>query len=88
MGYPARGKCLSFLKLHGMTMATIGGVVIGVILGILLRLREDPWTPREVMNLFYTHLGYPFNCIARICLWGGGAGGVINLLFLFGKTGY
>jgi hypothetical protein len=31
-----------------MTMATFGGVVVGVILGILLRLREEPWTPREV----------------------------------------
>ncbi len=50
MGYPVKSKCLSFLKLHGMTMATFGGVVIGVILGILLRLREEPWTPREVIH--------------------------------------
>jgi hypothetical protein len=46
---PRIQKCLSFLKLHGLTLATFGGVILGVILGVLLRLRPDPWTPREVI---------------------------------------
>ena len=41
-----------------MTMATFGGVVVGVILGILLRLREDPWTAREVIYFIVLTL-YP-----------------------------
>jgi hypothetical protein len=43
-----RIKNSQFLKTHGLTVATFTGVVIGVGLGLLLRLREDPWSKREV----------------------------------------
>jgi len=32
-----------------MTLATLGGVLIGIILGVILRTREEPYSSREVM---------------------------------------
>ena len=33
-----------------MTLATFLGVIIGGATGALLKLREEPWTPREVRS--------------------------------------
>ena len=37
------------LKSNAMTLATLGGVLIGIILGVILRTREEPYSSREVM---------------------------------------
>jgi hypothetical protein len=43
-------KVFHFIKAHGITLGTFSGVVAGIVLGILLRLREEPWTQKEVGN--------------------------------------
>ena len=48
MGFIARARNSPFLKTHGLTMATFGGVLLGVGMGLLLRIREEPWSNREV----------------------------------------
>lgn len=42
----------SFLKAHGLTLATFAGVLLGVGMGLLLRIREEPWSAREVREFF------------------------------------
>ena len=37
------------LKDNALTLATLAGVIIGIILGVCLRTREDNYTKREVM---------------------------------------
>ncbi len=46
-------KVFAFIASNGITLATLGGVVAGGALGLLLRLREEPYTPREVMYISY-----------------------------------
>lgn len=48
-----REKVVSCAKSSGLTMATMMGVIGGVIFGLLLRTREEPWTEREVMYVAY-----------------------------------
>ena len=38
----------SFLRSSGLTLATMAGVVGGVVLGLALRACKDNWTDREV----------------------------------------
>jgi len=44
---------VSCAKSSGLTLATMMGVVGGVIFGLALRTREEPWTEREVMYVAY-----------------------------------
>ena len=37
------------LKDNALTLATLAGVLIGIILGVCLRTREENYTKREVM---------------------------------------
>jgi hypothetical protein len=39
-----------YVKSHCMTLATFVGVSAGILLGFLLRLRIQPWTPQEVIT--------------------------------------
>lgn len=48
-----RENMVSCAKSSGLTMATMMGVVGGVIFGLLLRQREEPWSEREVMYVTY-----------------------------------
>jgi len=48
-----REKMVSCAKSSGLTLATMLGVVGGVIFGLILRTREEPWTEREVMYVTY-----------------------------------
>lgn len=49
----SREKMVSCAKSSGMTLATMMGVVGGVIFGLVLRTRAEPWTEREVMYVAY-----------------------------------
>jgi len=51
-------KVRGCVRSSGLTLATMGGVVGGVIFGISLRQREEKWTDREVM--YVTYLGELF----------------------------
>ena len=42
-------KALKVLKANALTIATLAGVIIGIILGVGLRSREEKWSDREVM---------------------------------------
>eukprot|EP00092_Neocalanus_flemingeri_P011555 GFUD01012452.1.p1 GENE.GFUD01012452.1~~GFUD01012452.1.p1 ORF type:complete len:498 (-),score=52.36 GFUD01012452.1:922-2415(-) len=46
-------KVVSCAKASGLTLATLFGVIGGVIFGLALRQREEPWTDREVMYVSY-----------------------------------
>lgn len=47
-----RVKCLSCLHSNLLTILTLIGVVVGSVLGIILRsTRDDPWTQREVIYI-------------------------------------
>lgn len=46
-------KCFSCIRSSGLTLATLFGVVGGVVFGICLRTRKEPWTDREVMYVSY-----------------------------------
>lgn len=48
-----REKVVSCAKSSGLTMATMMGVIGGVIFGLALRTRAEPWTEREVMYVSY-----------------------------------
>ena len=37
------------LKSNALTLATLAGVLIGIIFGVCLRTREEPYTQREAM---------------------------------------
>ena len=39
----------SKLKDNALTLATLGGVICGIVLGICLRQRSDQYTARETM---------------------------------------
>ena len=41
----------SKLKDNALTLATLGGVICGIVLGICLRQRSDPYTAREAMYI-------------------------------------
>ena len=44
-------KCLAS---NWLTLATFGGVVMGVAMGVIMRVaREEPWTDREAMYVEY-----------------------------------
>lgn len=46
-------KLLGCVKSGGLTLGTMMGVIGGVIFGICLRSRPEPWTDREVMYVAY-----------------------------------
>jgi len=46
-------KVTSCLKGSALTLATLAGVIGGVIFGLCLRTREEKWTEREVMYVSY-----------------------------------
>nr|CAH7742131.1 unnamed protein product [Callosobruchus chinensis] len=48
---PPRNKCLACLKANTLTIATVTGVVIGAIVGIVLRNTRDSWPEREIMYI-------------------------------------
>lgn len=41
------------LRENFLTLATLGGVIFGVILGVCLKLREAPWSDREIMYVSF-----------------------------------
>jgi hypothetical protein len=45
----SKQSVLNGLRSNLLTLATLGGVLIGVILGVCLRTREDEYTKREAM---------------------------------------
>jgi len=49
MRFLSRLRNSNFLKTHGLTIATFAGVLMGVGMGLLLRIREEPWSKREVI---------------------------------------
>jgi len=46
-------KLLGCVKSGGLTLGTMMGVIGGVIFGVCLRSRPEPWTDREVMYVAY-----------------------------------
>ncbi|KAJ8941971.1 hypothetical protein NQ314_010192 [Rhamnusium bicolor] len=48
-----RNKCLACLKSNTLTIATVTGVVLGAIIGIILRETKEEWTEREIMYIGY-----------------------------------
>jgi len=48
-----REKVSGCLRSSGLTLATLAGVIGGVIFGLSLRTRAEPWTDREVMYVSY-----------------------------------
>ena len=42
-------KAKKSLKENALTLATLGGVICGIVLGLLLRLREEKYSAREAM---------------------------------------
>lgn len=48
-----KNKLLRCLKMNSLTLATVAGVLIGGILGGILRSSKDDWTEREVMYIGY-----------------------------------
>ncbi|KAL6431160.1 hypothetical protein ACFW04_007107 [Cataglyphis niger] len=41
------------LRHNALTILTVGGVIGGVVLGIILRYSQEKWTPREIMYINY-----------------------------------
>ncbi|KAJ8949745.1 hypothetical protein NQ318_005067 [Aromia moschata] len=50
---PAKNKCLTCLRTNALTIATVAGVVLGAVLGIILRQTKDEWTERQIMYIGY-----------------------------------
>ncbi|KAJ8973438.1 hypothetical protein NQ317_005290 [Molorchus minor] len=50
---PSRNKCLGCLRSNVLTIATVGGVIMGAVLGVVLRITKDEWTEREIMYVGY-----------------------------------
>ena len=48
-----RQNVLSCIKTNSLTLATMLGVIGGIILGLGLRIRETPWSEREAMYVAY-----------------------------------
>jgi len=46
-------KCISCIRSSGLTLATLFGVIGGVVFGCCLRSRKEPWSDREVMYVSY-----------------------------------
>merc|ERR1712001_570020 len=46
-------KVTGCLKSSALTLATLAGVIGGVIFGMALRTREERWTEREVVYVSY-----------------------------------
>jgi len=53
MDKATREKATKCLKGSALTLATLAGVIGGVIFGLCLRTREEKWTEREVMYVSY-----------------------------------
>ncbi|XP_023326225.1 excitatory amino acid transporter 3 [Eurytemora carolleeae] len=49
----SREKVVGCLRASGLTLATLFGVIGGVVFGLALRTREAVWTDREVMYVAY-----------------------------------
>lgn len=49
----SREKLTGCVRSSGLTLATLFGVIGGVIFGLALRTRAEPWTDREVMYVSY-----------------------------------
>ena len=51
---PTKKGTQSFLKQNLLTIATFGGVIAGVILGVILRAsKEEEWSKREAMYVSF-----------------------------------
>ncbi|CAH1179668.1 unnamed protein product [Phaedon cochleariae] len=48
-----RNKCRTCLKQNTLTIATVVGVIMGAILGIILKSTKDKWSEREIMYIGY-----------------------------------
>ncbi|XP_023331276.1 excitatory amino acid transporter 3, partial [Eurytemora carolleeae] len=49
-----RKNCLQIFKSNALTLATLAGVIGGIVLGACLKAsREEKWTSREVMYIGY-----------------------------------
>lgn len=46
-------KVRTCLRHNALTILTVGGVIGGVVLGIILRYSQEKWTPREIMYINY-----------------------------------
>lgn len=46
-----KNKVLRCLKTNSLTLATVAGVLLGGIVGAILRSAKDDWTEREVMYI-------------------------------------
>jgi Na+/H+-dicarboxylate symporter len=53
MAKVTKEKVTSCLKGSALTLATLAGVIGGVVFGLCLRTREEKWTEREVMYVSY-----------------------------------
>ena len=45
----SKAKLKESLKENALTLATLGGVLCGMLFGICLKTHSKPYTPREVM---------------------------------------
>ncbi|GAB6029085.1 hypothetical protein CHUAL_004869 [Chamberlinius hualienensis] len=52
-GRTRRQKCLNCLKSNILTILTMTSVLLGAGLGIILRQREEKWSPREIMYITF-----------------------------------
>lgn len=48
-----KNKCLACLRANALTIATVVGVILGAVIGIVLRQTKDVWTEREIMYIGY-----------------------------------
>lgn len=58
---PQGNKVLTCLRQNWLTLATVAGVLLGGILGFILRNVKDDWTEREIM-----YIGYPGEIFLRM----------------------
>ncbi|XP_018572232.1 excitatory amino acid transporter 1-like [Anoplophora glabripennis] len=50
---PPQNKRLACLRANALTIATVVGVILGAVVGIVLRQTKDHWTEREIMYIGY-----------------------------------
>lgn len=48
-----KNKVLRCLKTNSLTLATVAGVLVGGIIGAILKSVKDDWTEREIMYIGY-----------------------------------
>lgn len=48
-----KNKLLRCLKTNTLTLATLAGVIIGAVIGIILKSSKNDWTEREIMYIGY-----------------------------------